>query len=80
MGVTGKDIQLSEAAKKKFPYAVECKSRAKIALIYEAMGQASANADGDTPIAIVKQNQSDPLVVMRIEDFFRLIRENQKDN
>jgi len=72
MGVTGKDVQLSEAARALFPYAVECKSRARFAL-YEDYGQAQSNAGSDTPLLVIKQNQSKPLVVLSMEDFFKLI-------
>jgi hypothetical protein len=77
MGVTGRDVQLSEAALQVFPYAVECKSRASIAL-YKDYEQACENAGSDTPLLVIKQNQSKPLVVIDMEDFFRLINVHQK--
>ena len=73
MGVTGRDVQLSEAARKVFPYAVECKSRASIAL-YKDYTQAVSNAEHDTPLLVVKQNQSDPLVLLSLVDFMKLLR------
>lgn len=73
MGVTGKDITLSEAARKAFPFAVECKSRARVALVYEAFEQAAANADGDTPLVVLKQNHSNPVVILSLDDFFKLL-------
>jgi hypothetical protein len=72
MGVSGKDVQLSEAARALFPYAIECKNRSRFAL-YQDYGQAQSNAGSDTPILVIKQNQSKPLVVIDMEDFFRII-------
>jgi hypothetical protein len=77
MGVTGRDVQLSEAALQAFPYAVECKNRASIA-VYKDYEQACENAGSDTPILVIKQNQSKPLVVLDMEDFFRIIGANQE--
>jgi len=77
MGQTGMDVQLSEAARKCFPYSTECKNRARMA-IYQDYQQACENADGNTPLLVVKQNQSQPLVVIGIEDFFRIISEGTR--
>jgi hypothetical protein len=73
MGVSGRDVQLSEAALSVFPYAVECKNKARIA-VYSDYEQACTNANGDTPLLVIKQNQSKPLVVIDMEDFFNLIK------
>ena len=72
MGAQGVDVQLSEAALKVFPYAVECKNKARYA-VYADYAQAVENANGYTPLLVIKQNQSQPLVVIGMEDFFRLL-------
>lgn len=78
MGQTGRDVQLSEAALSYFPYAVECKNRAKIA-IFTDYEQAVSNKGQHTPLLVLKQNQSKPLVVLDLEDFFRILNESKQN-
>lgn len=74
MGSNGSDIQLSPAAKKAFPFDVECKARGKgFTLLYDALEQAE-RGKGLTPVAVVKQDRRKPLVVMDLEDFLRLVQ------
>lgn len=71
MGQGGEDVQLSPAARKVFPYSIECKSRESIA-VYAWFQQAKANAPaGVTPLLVIKQNRSEPLIVLRAEDWFK---------
>ena len=65
MGQQGADVQLSTAGAEYFPFAVECKSRAKQA-IYKDYEQAEAHARGTNlkPLVILKQNNSNPLAVV----------------
>ena len=77
MGSKGEDIQLSPAARKVFPYSVECKSRASLPLMawYQ---QAAHNAPkGTEPILVLKQDRTKEVVVMDLEHFFSLIRRLQ---
>lgn len=72
MGATGVDVLLSAAALKCFPHSVECKNHAKMA-IYSLYEQAIANKiDGTTPLLVVKQNRSEPLVVLSLKDFMEM--------
>lgn len=74
MGSQGDDIQLSEAAVKAFPYAVECKARANgFTAIYDALKQAD-RGDGRTPIAVLKQDRRHPIVAMDLNTFLRLVK------
>ena len=75
MGAPGSDILLSSAAKKAFPFEVECKARKGIALIYDALAQAASQHDGETltNIAVVKADRKRPLVVIDLEDFLKLL-------
>ena len=75
MGAGGEDIQLSPAARKLFPYSVECKSL-KALSIYKIMRQAKDNCPPQ-PIAIVKANREKPLAVLDAEHFFKLIGKNK---
>ena len=79
MGQSGEDIQLATVARKLFPYSVECKSLAKIA-VYKIMEQAASNCPkGSQPLAIIKADRQKPLAVMDADHFFYLIK-NRKNN
>lgn len=72
MGAGGEDVQLSPAARKLFPYSVECKNLAKIA-VYNYYVQATGHNDYE-PLVVIKQNRSKPLAVVDLEHFMNLIR------
>lgn len=73
MGSNGADILLSAAAKNQIPYEFECKARARgFTPLYDALKQADGHG-GLTPIAVVKQDRCQPLVVLNLPDFVRLI-------
>ncbi len=72
MGASGIDVQLSEAARSLVPYDIECKSRASIA-VYQMFQQATDNCGtGRLPLLVIKQNHSEPLAVLRMEDLMRI--------
>ena len=73
MGVSGEDLLLSPAARRKLPISVECKSRASIS-VYGHYQQAKDNAKGYEPVLIIKQNRDKPLVVVDCVYFFDLLR------
>ena len=76
MGSQGDDIQLSQEARQRFPYAVECKARANgFTALYDALAQADRK-DGRTPVAIVKQDRRHALAVMDFNTFMRLVRDD----
>lgn len=73
MGQGGEDVQLSPAARKLFPYSVECKALKSIS-VYKFMEQAEANCPANAePIAIIKADRQKPLAVLDAEHFFKLI-------
>ncbi len=73
MGASGVDVQLSQSALAAFPFSVECKNRASIA-VYSDFDQCAGNTiDGTTPLLVIKQNHSEPLAVLRLEDFMSLV-------
>ena len=77
MGQSGEDVRLSTAARKKFPYSVECKSRKKIA-VYSDMDQAIRNCPkGSEPLLIVKANRRKPLAIIDAEYLFKLIQKEK---
>ena len=73
MGAGGEDLQLSPAARRVFPYSVECKAF-KSCAVYKVMDQAAENAPaGSEPIAIIKGDRRKPLAVIDAEHFFQLV-------
>lgn len=73
MGQGGEDVQLSPAARKYWPFSIECKSRASIA-VYTWYRQAVSNQKKKTePILVIKANRQKPLVVVDAEYFFEHI-------
>jgi len=79
MGVSGEDLLLSPAARRKLPISVECKSRASIS-VYGHYQQAKDNCRGYEPVLVIKQNRDKPLVVVDCEYFFELLRRVSNDN
>lgn len=73
MGSNGSDLMLSAEARRQFPFSVEVKARAKIALVYDALAQAE-RGDGLTPVAVIKADRKQPLVVLSLEDFVKLVK------
>ena len=73
MGNNGMDVQLSEAARKKFPWAVEAKNQERFKGIYDIYKQASTNAAGLTPLVIIKINRQQPLAILDASLFFDLV-------
>lgn len=79
MGASGVDIQLSTAGVQAFPYSVECKSRARMA-VYDFWRDTNDNvASNTTPLLVIKQDRSEPLAVITLEHFMELTkRANQE--
>lgn len=75
MGAGGEDLQLSPAARRKFPYSVECKNVEKLN-VWGAYEQAQANSGDHEPLLIMKKNRKKPLVVLDLEAFIALLKDN----
>lgn len=74
MGNQGVDIQLSEAAMLKFPWAVECKNQQKLKQVYDMWDQAIENAKPPLhPLLVIKMNNRKPLAVMDFETFMSMV-------
>ena len=74
MGERGVDIKLSKKAQKIIPYAIECKNKQSLKSIYSIMEQAQYNAkETQVPLAVIKMNQFQPLVIVDAVHFFKLI-------
>lgn len=74
MGQSGEDVLLSPAARKKFPYSVEAKARAKHS-VYTMYDQAVSNSKSYEPLLIIKANRRKPLAVVDAEHFMNMVKE-----
>ena len=77
MGVSGEDLQLSPAARKLIPFAIECKNQEKLN-VWDSLKQAEENSGDYSPVLIFKRNRSKTYAVLNIEKFIELINENNK--
>lgn len=73
MGAGGEDVQLSPAARKLFPYSVECKSRKNLKTIYDMLEQAKKHGKG-FPLVVLKADRQAPIVLVDAEHFIELTR------
>ena len=73
MGDSGEDILLSPAARKLFPFSVECKNQEKLN-IWSALEQAENNSGDYDPVLIFKRNRTKTYAVLELKDFIRLIK------
>jgi len=74
MGANGEDIMLSPAARKLFPYSVECKRTERLNL-NSSWEQAVANSGKYQPLLFSKRNRKPAVVTLSAEHFFELIKE-----
>ena len=74
MGDSGEDILLSPAARKVFPFSVECKNQEKLN-IWEALDQADGNSGKHTPLVIFKRNRTKTYAVLEFNKLLELLNE-----
>lgn len=72
MGAGGEDVQLSPAAREKFPYQIECKSKKEYS-VYKDYAQACEHGTCE-PLLMIKANGKKPLAVMDADHFISLVR------
>jgi hypothetical protein len=72
MGVSGDDVQLSEAAAKLFPFSVEAKNTEKLN-IWAALEQSESGNRDLTPLVVFKRNRSDVYCAMKFDDLLRIL-------
>jgi len=77
MGAGGMDVQLSQEAKKLFPFAVECKNSERIN-VWNAWEQSESNSGGLNPMLIIKRNRCAPLAVVDAEWFLENVSKLNK--
>ena len=74
MGDSGEDILLSPAARRVFPFSVECKSQEKLS-IWSSLEQAEDNSGDHIPLLIFKRNRSKTYAVLEFDELLKLLNE-----
>ena len=72
MGDSGEDILLSPAARKLFPFSVECKNQEKLN-IWSSLEQTETNAGKHTPLLIFKRNRSKTYAVLQLDALMKIM-------
>lgn len=78
MGRKGEDIILTEKAKKKFPYSIECKNQEKLKYVWDCYDQCKTNSGKLEPLLILKINNKQPLAIVDAEYFIHQQSMNKK--
>ena len=74
MGAGGEDLIMARAARKKFPYSIECKNQESVN-VWKAYEQAEENSGDSEPIVVLKRKNTKPLVLVDADYFVRLHNE-----
>ena len=74
MGAGGEDLIMARAARKKFPYSIECKNQESVN-VWNAYDQAKENSGDYEPIVVLKRNNTKPLILVDADYFVRLHNE-----
>ena len=74
MGESGEDIKLSPAARRLFPFSVECKNQEKLN-IWSSLEQAEENSGNHSPLVIFKRNRSKTYAVLEFDELLKLLNE-----
>ena len=71
MGAGGEDLIMARAARKKFPYSIECKNQESVN-VWKSYEQAKENSGDYEPIVVLKRNNTKPLILVDADYFVRL--------
>lgn len=75
-GQIGPDIVLSKVARKLVGFNFECKNQNQLKTIYDWYKQSDRHSKGKLMASVVmKMNSRAPLVVLDLNDFFKIIKE-----
>ena len=74
MGDSGEDILLSPAARRKFPFSVECKNQEKLN-IWSSLEQAETNSGKHIPLLVFKRNRTKMYAVLEFDKLLEIIDE-----
>lgn len=73
MGESGEDIKLSPAARRVFPYSVECKNVERLN-VWDALAQCEENVkQGTLPLLVFTRNRTKRYVAIEFSEFLRLL-------
>ena len=72
MGDSGEDVLLSPAARKLFPFSVECKNQEKLN-IWSALEQTENNSNNHVPLLIFKRNRTKTYAVLEFDKLLELL-------
>ena len=72
MGDSGEDVLLSPAARKLFPFSVECKNQEKLN-IWSSLEQAENNSNNHIPLLIFKRNRTKTYAVLEFDKLLELL-------
>ncbi len=78
MGASGEDVQLSPAARRRFPYQIECKNKAT-STVHTYYEQAKTHGKHE-PLVIVKCNYKKPLAIVDLDHFIALLKKVNNNN
>jgi len=77
MGASGEDLLLSPAARKLFPFSVECKNQERLN-IWDSLEQAEDNAGQHIPLLVFKRNRSKTYISMEINDLIKILNDKKE--
>lgn len=72
MGAGGEDVTLSPAARRKVPYQIECKNKAR-SQIHTYYDQAKEHGKHE-PLVVVHQDRRETLAIVEAAHFFELLQ------
>ncbi len=74
MGAPGEDILFSPAARRQFPFSIECKNVEKLS-IWSAIDQSRTNCrDDHTPMVVFTRNHETPQITLPFEKFLEIYK------
>lgn len=73
MGAGGEDVTLSPAARRKVPFQIECKNKAR-SQVHTYFEQAKSHGNHE-PLVIVKQDRKETLAILEIGTFLNMLKE-----
>ena len=73
MGAQGEDLLLSPAARKYYPFSIECKNQEALN-VWAALEQAEVNHKGNIPLLVFKRNKSETYAALKLDDLLKLLK------